>query len=376
MFGQGRGRTVAALTAAVIAATGLAACGGGGSSGSPAAILSQTFSASRQVQSGNLSFALTLTPTGSSTITGPITLSFGGPFQSLGKGKLPASDFSVTVSGLGNSVKLGLVSTGTQGFVMLDGTAYQLPASSFQQLESGFSGIGGGSGGFGNLGIDPQKWLSHPSVAGHDMLDGTDTTHVRAAVNVAALLADLNTLLQKASASGISAASKLPTLSPATQRQIAAEITNPTVDIWTGTGDKLLRKLSVVLTLPVTGQTATQLGGLTSALINITLSYTGVNQRQTITAPATSLPYSQFQQKIQSVVNQLGSSLGSTGATGMTGAAGSTGATGSTGAAGTVPGATTTPGSTSNITKYAQCIQAANGDVTKMQQCATLLTKK
>ncbi len=67
-----------------------AVAGCGGSSGSAAGLLRQTFCGQHTVRSGNLKVALTLTPSGSRTLTGPVSLSLSGPFQSLGSGKLPS----------------------------------------------------------------------------------------------------------------------------------------------------------------------------------------------------------------------------------------------------------------------------------------------
>src|SRR5581483_1373167 len=158
---------VAVLTLAI--AVLLAVCGSG-SGGQAKTLLKQTFSGSHKVDSGNLTFQLTVNPSGSRTLSGPISFSFGGPFQNLGTGKLPASNFTISVSALGRTGTLGLISTGQSGFVTLSGTAYKLPAATFQQLESSFSGItssgkgGSGSGALGKLGIDPLHWLVNPSV--------------------------------------------------------------------------------------------------------------------------------------------------------------------------------------------------------------------
>ena len=211
------------------------------------------------------------------------------------------------------------MSTGTGGYVTLDGAAYQLPAADFQRLESGFSSVGGsgqGGGGLSALGINPQHWLTNASVVGSDTVGGADTTHIRAGVNVSALLADINTLLGKASSSS---GTKLPSSIPqATQQKIAAAIKNATVDVWTGKSDKVLRKLSLNLTVPVTGQLSTLAGGATSAGIGFTLQYSDVNQPQTIAAPSNIKPYSQFTTKLRSVLAGIegsvgGGSLGSTG---------------------------------------------------------------
>ena len=87
-------RIVFAVFVSVVLAgsAALAACGSSSSGSSNAeSLLKQTFSGSHTVNSGVLTFSLSATPQGSSTIKGPITLSLDGPFQSRGHGKLPAT---------------------------------------------------------------------------------------------------------------------------------------------------------------------------------------------------------------------------------------------------------------------------------------------
>ncbi|MGZ4273438.1 MAG: hypothetical protein ACXVRP_06700 [Solirubrobacteraceae bacterium] len=350
------------LLSAVVACLALAACGsssdGSGSSGNAQSLLKQTFSTGHPVTSGVLTISLSLTPSGSSTLSGPIGFSISGPFQSRGTGKLPASNFTLAISALGRRGALGIISTGTAGYVTLQGTAYQLPAADFQRLESGFAGVGGSSqsgGGLGALGINPLHWLTNPSVVGSDTVGGADTTHIRAGVNVTALLQDVNTFLAKAASSAGS--TKIPTSIPqATQQKIANAIKNATVDIWTGKSDKILRKVSLSLKVPVTGRVSTLAGGMTSAGIGFSLQYSSVNQPQTVSAPANVQPYSQFATKLRALLTGVQGSLGGAAA----------GATGSSGSSGT----------TANVQKYSQCIQTAGQDVVKMQKCASLLNGK
>ena len=183
-----RVRGLSVPLAAALVAIAVAACGSssGGSSGNAQSLLKATFSGSHTVNSGDLSFSLTINPSGSSKLTGPITLSFGGPFQSLGKGKLPKSNFNVSISALGHTGTLGILSTGTSGYVSLDGTSYQLPQATFQKLESSFSSVGSGSGSglLGKLGINPLDWLTHPAVAGGANIAGASTTHIHAGIDV------------------------------------------------------------------------------------------------------------------------------------------------------------------------------------------------
>ncbi len=370
-----RGRRAAcALCVAAIASLALVACGGS-SNPSASTLLNQTFSGAHTVNSGNLAVSLTITPSGSSTLTTPISLSFAGPFQSTGTGKLPKSDFNISLSTAGHSATLGLLSTGTSGYVTLQGTSYQLPAATFQKLESSFAGLAaspGGSSGSGTLsklGIHPLQWLSSPSIVGNEAVVGAQTTHIRAAVDVSALLGDLDTFLQKASSVGVSGASKLPTsISPSTRSKIAGEVQNPTFDVWTGHGDKTVRRLTIGLTLPVTGQLSTELGGLSSARIGLTMQYGNINQPQTITAPASPQPYSEFTAKLKTLLGALQGGLA-----GVTGGAAAPSTSSSTGAAGSSGSGTSTSGVTAQSQSYLRCITNARGDVTKLQRCATLI---
>jgi hypothetical protein len=365
-------RLVTALASLAVALVALVVSGcGGGSSGDASTLLRQTFSGPHAVNSGNLSFALTVSPSGSSSLNGPISLSFGGPFQNLGRGKLPQSNFTISVSAFGKTGSLGILSTGTNGYVTLSGTSYQLPASTFQRLESSFAqlasspGTSGGGSTLGKLGIDPLHWLVNPSVVGNESVGGASTTHIRAGVDVGALVNDLNTFLQKASSLGVSGAGRIPTTISATTRQrIVNEVKSPSFDVWTGNADKTIRKLAISLTLPVGGQISRLLGGLRLAVIGMTMQYGNLNQPQRIVAPTNVRPFTEFETRLRSLLQALQATVGGS----LGGTSGSSGGTtpGATGGSGT----TTAPG---GVQAYTQCIQSAGGNVSKMQRCAALL---
>jgi hypothetical protein len=356
----------------VLASLGIAACGSASSgSANPNTLLAQTFTGTHKVTTGDLNLTLTIDPSGSSVLSGPITLSFGGPFQTRGAGKLPESNFTVSAQALGQNVALGIISTGTAGYVTFQGSSYQMPQATFQKLESSFAqlaatpGASSGSGTLGKLGIQPEHWLTNPTVVGNESIGGAQTTHIHAGVNVNALLTDLNTVLEKASSLGVSGASGLKSGIPAADRtKIASEVKNPSVDIWTGTSDKTIRRLTITLTLPVAGKTSSELGGLTSANIGLNMQYSNLNQPQMIKAPTTLRPFSEFQSKLNAFMQTIEEAAG-----GALGGSGSSSSSGS--GAGSGSGASTR--SSSNVMKYSQCIQSAGGDVGKMQKCAALL---
>jgi hypothetical protein len=370
---RGRHRPLVPLAIA-ITAVALAACGGASSgSGNANNLLKQTFSGAHNVRSGNLNVTLTIDPSGSSTLSTPITVSLGGPFQSLGAGKLPRSNFSISVSALGRSGSLGILSTGTSGFVTLQGSSYQLPPATFKRLESSFSqfasspGASSGSGTLGKLGIQPLHWLTNPTVIGTEIVGGTQTTHIRATINVRAFLDDLNTFFGKASSLGAAGTTRIPNgLSQATRARIAGEIQAPSFDVWTGNSDKTMRRLAIGLTVPVTGQVSTLLGGLKSAQIGLSLQYAGLNQPQTIAPPTSVRPYAEFTAKVKSFLQGLSGTLGG----GLLGGSTSGGSAGS----GTTGSGTTGSGSASSLARYSQCIQQAGNNIAKMQACAPLLS--
>jgi hypothetical protein len=371
------------LTAVVVAGCGSASPrSSNASSATPNAqtLLRETFSGEHPVTSGQIELAVELVPTGSSELTEPITIALGGPFQSASDGKLPQSDFTVTASAQGHDDKLSIISTGSAGYITINGDSYQLPAATYDKLKSGLSSVSGSSSGssssssssmLGKLGIDPLDWLTDPQVVGLESVGGVNTDHISAKVNVAGLLKDLSKLAGSASSLGISGASTLSGgLSASEQSSIAAHVVSPSFDVWTGASDQTLRKLAVALTVPVTGTLHTELGGLTSLRITVDLQYTDLNQPQTITAPTKLLPYSQFQTALASDMEKIEGSAGS-GESGVLGGTSTDSASGSGSASGFIGGSVS---SLSGVDKrYAECVIKAAGDVAKQQACSSIL---
>jgi hypothetical protein len=347
----------------------VAGCGGGsakhpagtGVSAAAHRLLVQAFDGHHAITSGVITLDLTVVPHGSSTIKGPIEFAFGGPFMNAGAGKLPESDFTISISAEGHRGALQVISAAGKGYITVGGQSYRMPSSSFKSLESGFgslasSGTSSKSGAFSALGIKPLDWLLRPRIVGRATIDGVPTTRVRAGLDASAMLADFSRLLGKTGSLGISGAASLPqSLSAATQRSIARALGSPSFNLWTGTSDKLIRRLTVSATVPVRGQTRSELGGLRSASVTLGFEYGHVNQPQTISVPTATKPYSVFRAQVTEVLDEVetalfGGSLGS--------------GTGTT---------TTGAGASTADQKYTQCITGANGDVAKMQKCSALL---
>jgi hypothetical protein len=340
------------LTAAVTAVA-LAACGsGGGGSSQAQSLLHQAFK-SHPIHSGRLTLALAIVPSGSRTLKTPIELNFGGPFQSLGNGKTPKSDFTLTLRAFGKSGSLGIISTGTKGYVTLQGTSYQLPAAKFRQFESGLAPVTR-SGSLGKLPkVNFLSWVRHPVVVGHETVAGTDTTHVRGGVDVHKMLSDLNSVIHKAPSAGVPGLGS--GISSTNITRIASKVRNPMVDVWVGSSDHTMHKLALSFGVPVTGAASTVFGGLRAAHVALTVQYADINQPQTIKAPSSAKPFTEFVSKLQTFLQGLQGTLG--GSSPLSGGGSSGGGS----------------ASTQNLQRYTQCIQSAGNDVAKMQRCAAIL---
>jgi hypothetical protein len=345
----------------------LVACGG--SSDDPNKLLKETFSGNHKVTSGKLNVSVNVSAQNVPNLSQPVKIALTGPFQSQGKGNLPKFDLNLTFAGGGQSFSAGAVSTGDKGYLRFQGQAYEVPAQTFTQFKQGFvqaqnRNQGQNQSAFKKLGLNPLDWLTNPKVQGDEDVGGTSTKHISADVDVPKFVADLNTLLSNAKSLGAANASRLPTnLTAQQQQQIQQAVKSAKVQVWTGADDKVLRKLQVDLGINGSGGRS---GNLT-----FTLEIDDLNQGQTINAPANAKPFTALSQQLQQL--GVGGALGGAGA-----GAGATGGTGGTSSTPSVPSTgSSSSGSSSaaqaKLQKYAQCLQAANGDAAKAQKCAQLL---
>jgi hypothetical protein len=350
-----RPRSALALVIALLGLAVLAGCGSGGDKASSSTpvdqLLKQTFSGDKQVKSGVLDLTLRVDSQGSSQLSGPVSIRLTGPFESQGKGKLPKFKFDASVDGAGQNLSAGVTSTVDKGYVSFQGTDYVVSDDVWSQFRKGYEQSQQQAGqkqgqSLSALGIDPQRWLTSPRNAGEGKVGDTDVIRITGGVDVAKLLDDVNTLLEKGRAIGGTAAKNIPGKLTEQQKQQAVQaIKNPEVEIDTGKDDSTLRRALVNFSVdvPQNGSTAAQ-----SAKVGLDLKLTDLNEGQDISGPSNAKPFSQL--------------LGSLGALGSAGATGSSGSGSSSGA------------SADNLQKYSQCIDAAGNDAAKARKCADLLT--
>jgi hypothetical protein len=359
---QHRARAFVALLALAAAALVLAACGGsggggdssgGGGSADAETLLRQTFTGTHDIRSGSADLQLRVDVAGEPSVRGPITVGISGPFQSMGAGELPQFDLALNVNAQGQGFKAGLTSTSDRLFVNFGGTAYEVPAEIVTQLKDRFGRAqeegSSSSMSVESLGLDPMSWLQDPTVEGTESVGGAETDHISAQLDVAALLDDVDKILARVSGQGgLPTGQQLPSRIPADARsQIEDAVKSATVDVWSGTDDHTLRRMTLALDIVPPADS----GGPRSLDIALSIELADLNQPQSIEAPATSRPLSELLGQLQGF---FGGALGGA----------SPGDSGSSGGA-----------SSDELEAYSACIQRAGSDVAEAQKCADLLTR-
>lgn len=357
-FVQHRARAIVALLALAVVALVLAACGGsdggsgsGGSSADAETLLRQTFTGTHDIRSGKADIQLRVDVSGDDSIRGPITASISGPFQSAGSGELPKFDMSLDAHAQGQGFRAGLTSTSDQLFVNFGGTSYEVPAQLLDQLKDSYrrSQQEGSDQQMSlkSLGLDPLSWLQDPTVEGTETIGGVETDHISSQVDVNALLDDVDKILARVSAQGgLPTGQQIPSkIPPGDRSQIEDAVKSASIDVWSGTDDHTLRKLTLALSVDVPRES-------TSLDLSLSIELTDLNQPQSIEAPTTTRPLQELLGQVQGL---LGGALGG----------GSLGGSGSSGGG----------ASSDQLQAYSDCVQRAGSDVTEAQKCADLLTQ-
>jgi hypothetical protein len=292
---------------------------------------------------------------GVAQLSQPVSLKVAGPYQSNGKGKLPDFNWQVSLSGGGQALSAGLISTGDNAFVNFQGTNYEVGTAKIAQLNQQLGQQTGTGKSLKAFGIDPQAWVQNPQDQGTESVNGADTTHVQASVDVGKMFTDFNKTIQ--SAGGAMGSSAPQQLSAATIQKITQIVKNPKIDVYVGKGDNRIRRLSVKVDFEIPSAEQAQFQGAQGGTLSFQIDFAKVGEPQTVTAPANARPLSELQQQL----NGLG--LGGVGGTGS----GSSGSSGGSGSSGSNP----TP---AQLDKYSKCLQAANpSDTGAIQQCSKLL---
>jgi hypothetical protein len=304
------------LAAVALLGTGvLAGCGGDdGGDEDPQAVLDETFSNDESINSGVLDLSLDISAEGEEG--GSFDASLSGPFQGeeAEQGEFPQFDLTASLTGEGGGQSIdfdgGLIATSDQAFVSYQDTDYEVPQAFFDQIKSlseqaaAQSQTNGGQDTgaiLEQLGIDPSTWLTNVENEGDEEVEGTDTTHIHGDANVAAVLEDFQSAAER------TGAGTTEQIDPDEIAEVEDAIDEASIDVYSGVDDRILRRLDFNLGITPPEDDAS---GVDSADVGFSLTFSDVNQDQTIEAPSDAQPFSQLEQDVGLPPGLLESALG------------------------------------------------------------------
>lgn len=337
-----RRRRLAALAAVAV---GLAGCGGGGDDESVRTLLDQAFD--RPIPSAIVTVDVEVQVKGIDELGDPLRLQLTGPYRSSGDQRIPAFDWDVSFAGGGQTITGGLLSTSDNVFVNFQGTDYEIGADAIRAFNADLarSAREGEGRTLAQFGIDPASWLNEAEDKGDETVAGVETTHVKAKVDVAKMLDDLNTLIDRAG-TAVPGSAPPPKLTEEQQEDVEEVVGEPTLDVYVGTDDKVVRRLSATLDLDVPEASRESVGGIEGGAISFSIEFADVGGPVEIAAPRSARP-------IEELTSQLGGlpSLGGGGNNPGRGGGGGEG-----------------------FDSYAQCLEQADPSrIEEIQACSDLL---
>jgi hypothetical protein len=365
-----RARTLSVFVALIALAAALAACGSGGGSDDPQAVVDEA--TLRGVESGDLDLAVAVDAQGKKG--GDLDVSLSGPFQSEEGADLPELDISFSAKGKidGEAIDRegGLTLLGNKAYVDYEGTEYAVDATTFSFVKSLVEQGGKGQGQSGVAacreaasGFKLKDFVKNLEDEGDADVGGTETTKISGDLDAPAALEAYGELIEDpACGAQLKSAGPLPSLSEVEDAKatIGDSVKSAHVELYVG-DDHIVRRLVAKATIEPSGDT--KLSAKRVAL-DIDLRLTGVNEEQTISAPVRAKPLSALFIKLGINPIELLDELQGGGSGGLGGLLEQLGGAGGGGASG--------GGSGGGGQSYYECLGAADTPV-DIQNCTGLL---
>lgn len=375
-------RTLLAICAlALPIPAAIAGCGGDDDGGDedPQAVLDATFENDERISSGDLDLTASVTAEGEQG--GTFELSLGGPFQGDPDDPtaIPQLDLTGSVSGEGGGQSVdfegGVVVTEDNAYVEYQGEAYEVGTEQFNQLKEQAEAQAGAASGEGETAsfqagceqaieqaggdpaacdIDFQSWLTDLTNEGTEEVGGTEAVHIHGDADIEQILTDIGELV-----GSVPGAAAQTGFDPSQLSQFSEAVTEASFDVFSGTEDDLLRGLDANIAIDPSA-----LGGgvpvpVDSIDVSFSLEISGVNEEQTIEAPADARP-------IDDLLGGLGGGSGLDFDLGDGGGAGGGGGSGGGGGAG--------GGGAGDADAYLDCVaQADPQNPDEINECLDLL---
>ena len=244
---------VPALISAVVNGAG---CGGSSHEPvKPEAMLDAA--AAHPIRSAQVDLDLRVQVEGVPQLSAPLRLRLEGPYVSGGGDRIPSFDWRMTASALGFPVGGHVVSTGSNAFLSVYGSNYQV----------GTTAVAEANRRIGDLAIHPRRWFGPARIAGDGHEGGEDCERISAPLRGEAVARDLAPLAGELGLSG------------------SPEVSG-TAKACVGFDDRVLHELEVDAVVAIPPADRLRLRGASSIHLSLDLVNSDVGEPQHIPIPA------------------------------------------------------------------------------------------
>jgi hypothetical protein len=227
-----------------------------------------------------------------------VKVGLSGAFERGAANDIPALDLDADVNALGQSFQGGFVAVDAKAYFTQGDDAWEVPAEAWDPV---VQAVADGAVAKQPLPFEfhPETWVRGAETVGEEELDGIDTTHVSAAVDVEAMARDLTS-----AAPGNAAQLRQP-------KQLAGLVERAEFNAWVGS-DQVLRRLTAQLVFDVP-ERLRGAGQPARGRIDFALNLSRVNKPQNIEAPTRArdgLPPGKFGRFVQGFTAGLSGVMG------------------------------------------------------------------
>jgi hypothetical protein len=276
-------------------ALALTSCGGGGDPEEVDQVVDSAFT--EEMVSADLKIDAEVQLEGSPAFERPLRIQAAGPFRT-NEGKLPSVDLELEIGtdGGGQTVTTGFLSTGDRAFMKFQDVYYELRPSEVRRANRNLARRQGRRGSLHALGLDPRSWLLLAENKGQEEVGGVETLHASGTLDVESFLRDLNRFARRSGSVVGGATGWRPpeALSRETIWKLAEVVQDPTLDVYVGKADRIVRRVSGRIEFDVPEDGGAELGGIESGRIQFSVEFRDVNGDQVIEAPRKARPLSKL----------------------------------------------------------------------------------
>lgn len=295
-----RARILSIFVALIALATALAACGSGSGSDDPQAVVDEA--TLEGVESGKIDLALALDVKGKEG--GSLDVKLSGPFQSEEGAETPELDLSFSANGNMDGEKIerkgGLtLLNGNKAFVGYEGTEYEVDSTTFNFVKSLVKQQSGGKGQSSEISacreaaseLELRDFVENLKDEGSADVDGAETTKVSGDLNASGALEAFSELIDDPACSEqLKSAGPLPSKAELEDAKgtVKDSVKSAHVELYVG-DDHIVRRLIAKATIepPADSKASAE-----RVALDLDLTLSGVNEDQSISAPAKTKPLS------------------------------------------------------------------------------------